>query len=197
MTETISRQVQSVALIIKNNNLKIQDIVDAFIEGNGIIGSERYDFAQKVSDHVLGVGLDRFRKAQTVERAEAIYDVLMGKAKGKKYLPFIFPVVRGIETSAIGSFYAISDIEEAVSFLEDPMLCETIVTLCDSLMSIEGKTAQQIFGAEDAERIKSSVTLFSKAASRYSNRNGVFDSVLNKYFDGKYCEATCYQLLNL
>jgi uncharacterized protein (DUF1810 family) len=194
----LSKQVESVALTIKNRNLSIKDLVDAHIAGNGIMGAGLFELSQTISNHILGEGLERFRKAQRIECAEALYDILSGNAKDKAYISYIFPQIKGRAGSRLQKFYAVEYIEEAMDYLADPELSANLITLCGALMSIEGKTAEQLFGIDGAARVKASMTLFSKAehALQLVEKSVIFDSIIDKYFDGKYCELTNHIVSN-
>ncbi len=49
------------------------------------------------------------------------------------------------------------------------------------MASLEGRSAEQIFGSIDARKLHSSMTLFRRAAPDES----VFRDVLDRYFDGR------------
>ena len=55
---------------------------------------------------------------------------------------------------------------------------------------IEGRTAEQIFGSIDAQKLRSSMTLFLRAAPD----EAVFQQVLDKYFGGAADDATDQRL---
>jgi uncharacterized protein (DUF1810 family) len=54
------------------------------------------------------------------------------------------------------------------------------------LLSVQGRTAQEIFGTPDELKLKSSATLFAMVAPADS----CFEHVLDKYFDGTHDERT-------
>ena len=93
---------------------------------------------------------------------------------------YIFPQIAGLGFSSTSQFYAIQDRAEAESYLAHPILGNRLVEISNVLLEIEEKTANQIFGSPDDVKLKSSMTLFGAL----ENTNPVFQSVLEKYFDG-------------
>ena len=93
---------------------------------------------------------------------------------------YIFPQIAGLGFSSTSQFYAIKDRAEAESYLAHPILGNRLVEISNVLLEIEEKTANQIFGSPDDVKLKSSMTLFGAL----ENTNPVFQSVLEKYFDG-------------
>ena len=67
-----------------------------------------------------------------------------------------------------------------------PILGHRLTEVTLALMAVEGRTAQQIFGAIDAAKLRSSLTLFSSI----SEEGNIYEKALNKYFDGKPCTFT-------
>ena len=59
-------------------------------------------------------------------------------------------------------------------------------------LSIENKTANSILGEPDDVKIQSSMTLFDAIQSE----NDLFDSILEKYFEGNRCLSTLRILKN-
>ncbi len=77
--------------------------------------------------------------------------------------------------------YAIRSVAEAEAYLNDPVLGRRLVECAEALLSVEGRSAQQIFGSPDDMKLKSSVTLFA----HISPPGSVFERVLDKYFRGE------------
>lgn len=76
--------------------------------------------------------------------------------------------------------YAIRDIEEAKAYLKDTILGLRLLNCCQALLSIQGRTASQIFGDPDDLKLRSSMTLFSLV----SETDSTFDEILAKFFGG-------------
>jgi uncharacterized protein (DUF1810 family) len=82
--------------------------------------------------------------------------------------------------------YAISSLAEAEAYLEDPVLGPRLIECTRILTELSGVTAQEIFGATDAMKLRSSMTLFARA----DPTNPLFRRVLDDYFGGVADEAT-------
>jgi uncharacterized protein (DUF1810 family) len=55
-----------------------------------------------------------------------------------------------------------------------------LIEICEALLEIEEKTANQIFGSPDDVKLKSSMTLFGSLDGTHP----VFQRVLDEYFGG-------------
>jgi uncharacterized protein (DUF1810 family) len=96
------------------------------------------------------------------------------------------PQLEGLGRSATAKTYAIRSLAEARAYLRDPVLGARLVECAGILAALRGLGAQQIFGAVDAMKLRSSMTLFARAAP---NEN-LFARVLSDYFDGEPDPAT-------
>ena len=135
--------------------------------------------------------LDRFTQAQdqngTYHRAAA---ELRAGRKVSHWMWFIFPQIEGLGFSAIAREYAISSLDEARAYLAHPVLGQRLIEVATIVAGTEGRTAEQIFGPIDALKLRSSMTLFSKAQPD----EPVFEKILTKYFHGTPDEATLARL---
>ena len=135
--------------------------------------------------------LDRFTRAQdqngTYQRAAA---ELRAGRKVSHWMWFVFPQIEGLGFSAMSREYAISSLDEARAYLAHPVLGPRLTETANIITGTEGRTAEQIFGPVDALKLRSSMTLFSKAQPDVP----VFVEVLNKYFHGTPDEATLARL---
>ena len=86
--------------------------------------------------------------------------------------------------------YAISSLEEARRYLAHPILGPRLEECARILVEQSGSTAHGIFGVTDAMKLRSSMTLFARAAPE----SPVFRDVLDRYFDGRPDEATAARL---
>lgn len=129
--------------------------------------------------------LNRFIVAQ-----EKIYDNVFAELKsGRKrthWMWFIFPQIEGLGNSYNSKFYAIKSIGEAHQYLAHPVLGVRLIECGEAILAIEGKSALEIFGSPDDQKLKSSMTLFECAA----DSNSVFTRVLEKYFNNERDERT-------
>jgi uncharacterized protein (DUF1810 family) len=99
---------------------------------------------------------------------------------------FVFPQIAGLGRSPAARMYAISGLPEAKAYLTHPVLGPRLVECAALVAGLSGRTAEQIFGGIDALKLRSSMTLFLRAAPD----EPVFRQVLDQYFGGKPDPAT-------
>jgi uncharacterized protein (DUF1810 family) len=99
---------------------------------------------------------------------------------------FVFPQLEGLGQSATSRIYAIRSLAEARAYLKDPVLGTRLSQICEILAGLQTLDAEHIFGAVDAKKLRSSMTLFSRAAPDEE----IFRRVLAAYFDGITDAAT-------
>jgi uncharacterized protein (DUF1810 family) len=131
--------------------------------------------------------LDRYLIAQDTDATyERALSELRAARKATHWMWFVFPQLEGLGRSATSQTYAIRSLAEARAYLRDPVLGRRLVECAGILAALRGFGAQQIFGAIDAMKLRSSMTLFARAAPR----ENVFTQVLSDYFDGEPDAAT-------
>ena len=123
--------------------------------------------------------LKRFLDAQEDDFEIALSEIKNG-SKQSHWMWYIFPQIKGLGFSSMANFYAIKTKAEAENYLAHPVLGKRLIEISTALLEIEGKTAHQIFDSPDDIKLKSSMTLFGAL----ENTNPVFQSVLDKYFNG-------------
>jgi uncharacterized protein (DUF1810 family) len=130
--------------------------------------------------------LERFVGAQDGggTYASAVAELRAGRKVGH-WMWFVFPQVAGLGASPTSRRYAISSLEEARRYLAHPILGPRIEE-CAGILAALGGSAQQIFGSTDALKLRSSMTLFARAAPE----NPLFAQILERYFAGRADEAT-------
>ncbi len=129
--------------------------------------------------------LKRFLDAQENDFERALAEIKRGR-KQSHWMWYIFPQIAGLGFSETSRFYAVKTKAEAEIYLAHPVLGARLMKISEALLEIEGKTANQIFGSPDDVKLKSSMTLFGVL----ENTNPVFQSVLDKYFDGAKDQKT-------
>jgi uncharacterized protein (DUF1810 family) len=129
--------------------------------------------------------LNRFIDAQKYIYEQVISELSNGN-KQTHWMWFIFPQINGLGRSSIAELYSIKNKEEAIAYLENPILGKKIRECTEIILNINGKTASQIFGFPDDMKLKSSMTLFAYISDSHS----IFHRVLDKYFDGKEDKKT-------
>ena len=129
--------------------------------------------------------LQRFIDAQSYSYEIALSEIKNGK-KQSHWMWYIFPQLDGLGKSDTSKKYGIKTKEEAVQYLEHPVLGKRLVEITDELLSIKDKSASDIFGGPDDLKLKSCMTLFALIQSEIP----LFKDVLNNYFEGKICWKT-------
>ena len=132
--------------------------------------------------------LQRFVGAQDGAYATALAELRAG-AKQSHWIWFIFPQVVGLGSSAMNARFSIGSLEEAVAYLEHPMLGPRLIESVDAVIALEGRSARQVFGPDDV-KFRSSLTLFHRAAPEERR----FSDALAKYFGGELDIRTLEQL---
>ncbi|HEY5360781.1 MAG TPA: DUF1810 domain-containing protein [Streptosporangiaceae bacterium] len=131
--------------------------------------------------------LERFVTAQdsggTFDQATA--ELRRGR-KASHWMWFVFPQVAGLGQSPTARRFAISSLKEARAYLRHPVLGPRLAEAAGILAETQGRTAQQIFGGLDAQKLRSSMTLFQRAAPDHP----LFGRVIDQYFDGIPDSAT-------
>ncbi len=131
--------------------------------------------------------LQRFVVAQD---AGGTYDQAVAELRGGRktshWMWFIFPQVAGLGFSPTSQKYAITSLPEARAYLEHPVLGPRLTESAALLAGQHGRSAEQIFGGLDAQKLRSSITLFLRAAPG----EPVFRQVLDQYFGGVPDPAT-------
>ena len=131
--------------------------------------------------------LERFVAAQdaggTYDRAVA---ELRAGRKTSHWMWFVFPQIAGLGFSPTSRTYAITSLDEAWAYLAHPVLGPRLTDSAAILADLEGRSAERIFGDVDAQKLRSSMTLFMHAAPG----EAVFRQVLDQYFGGLPDPAT-------
>jgi uncharacterized protein (DUF1810 family) len=124
--------------------------------------------------------LNRFLAAQEDVYDDAVAELRAGR-KRSHWMWFIFPQFAGLGFSATSQHFAIRSAAEARAYLAHPVLGPRIVECAEATLSVDGRTARDIFGSPDDLKLRSSATLFASV----SPEGSVFHRVLEKYFDGQ------------
>ena len=132
--------------------------------------------------------LQRFLDAQD---AGAMYDRALAELRaGRKrthWMWFVFPQLAGLGRSATARRYAISSLAEARAYLAHPTLGARLRACVAALLDLPaGATAHQILGDVDTLKLRSSLTLFARAAPG----DPLFRAALDRYSGGAHDPAT-------
>jgi uncharacterized protein (DUF1810 family) len=133
--------------------------------------------------------LSRFLTAQDGDYDRALAEIRGGR-KRSHWMWYIFPQVDGLGFSAMSQKYAIKSLAEAEAYRNHPVLGPRLVECCEAVLSVEGRTAAEIFGPVDEMKLKSCATLFACVLPDGS----VFHRLLEKCFHGQRDAKTLGQL---
>jgi uncharacterized protein (DUF1810 family) len=129
--------------------------------------------------------LSRFVRAQESDYDQALAEVRGGQ-KRTHWMWYIFPQLDGLGFSATAKRYGIKGREEAEAYLRHPVLGPRLIEIVEAALTVEGRTAHQIFGDPDDMKLKSCATLFAAVSPAWS----VFERLLAKYYRGERDEET-------
>jgi uncharacterized protein (DUF1810 family) len=121
----------------------------------------------------------RFVEIQENTFEQALAEVRDGK-KRNHWMAYIFPMLSELEDSDESEMYGINSKAEAKAYIEHPILGARLREISRALFAFDGKTAEDIFGAHDAKKLISCMTLFAEV----SDDKVIFIEVLRKYNRG-------------
>ena len=124
--------------------------------------------------------LQRFIDVQNPVYKDVCAELRAGR-KQSHWIWFIFPQLKGLGYSMMATTYGISSREEAVAYLEHPILGPRLIECTEIVNATEGRSITAILGSPDDVKFKSSMTLFGLA----NPKNPVFKAALRKYFAGE------------
>ena len=136
--------------------------------------------------------LARFVDAQEDTYDRALRELRAGR-KTSHWMWWVFPQVAGLGTSGTSQAYAIADLVEARAYLHHDVLGPRLLECCRALLDLEDVTAEQVLGSIDAIKLRSSMTLFGRAAEDDDSRR-LFTAVLDHFFGGEEDPATLARL---
>jgi len=133
---------------------------------------------------------DPFNLQRFVDAHESVYgrvcSELRAGRKASHWMWFIFPQIAGLGHSATARRFAISSREEAIAYLEHPVLGPRLQECSRLATHVDGGSAHEMFGSPDDLKFRSSMTLFASVAKD----NQVFMDALNKFYAGELDSAT-------
>ena len=138
----------------------------------------------------MSADLERFVVAQREVYPSVLEELRRGHKTGH-WIWFVFPQIAGLGRSATSQAFAIVSLEAAGAYLAHPVLGARLRECAAIVAALEGRTAVEIFGSLDAMKVRSSMTLFHRAAPDDS----VFADVLDRHFGGIADPATNERLV--
>jgi uncharacterized protein (DUF1810 family) len=130
--------------------------------------------------------LERFVTAQAPVFDRALAELQAGR-KRSHWMWFIFPQLRGLGFSTTARLYGIASLAEARAYLIHPLLGPRLETCMHSVLALQNKSLQEIFGSPDDMKFCSCITLFSLAAD---SSDSPFQIALDRYCGGRQDERT-------
>ena len=140
--------------------------------------------------------LERFVDAQVPIYEQVLQELASGQ-KRSHWMWFIFPQIQGLGSSPTARHFAISGMDEAVAYLNHPVLGVRLRECASLVYAVKGRSVSEIFGYPDDLKFHSSATLFAEATKRKpatDSGNQVFGDLLTRYFNGKPDQATLDRL---
>jgi uncharacterized protein (DUF1810 family) len=131
--------------------------------------------------------LQRFLDAQdaggTYDRALA--ELVAGR-KTSHWIWFVFPQIAGLGQSEMSRRYAIASLAEARAYAEHPLLGQRLRACAEALLEHRDRSPEEILGGIDAVKLRSSMTLFARAAPA----EPLYAKVLDAFYGGAADPAT-------
>jgi uncharacterized protein (DUF1810 family) len=132
-------------------------------------------------------GLERFVRAQDHHDAYqvALAEIAAG-LKRSHWMWFVVPQLAGLGASATSRLYGIATLEEARSYLDHEVLGPRLREVARAVLLHAGEDMSTIFGPLDAMKLRSSMTLFARAAPD----EPLFADVVGRCLGSRYDERT-------
>ena len=130
--------------------------------------------------------LERFVAAQAPVLSTVLAELTAGH-KRSHWMWFIFPQLRGLGHSSMAQFYGIGSLDEARAYLVHPLLGPRLSVCAETVLSVQGRSLDEILGSPDDMKFQSSMTLFSMVAEV---DDSPFRRALDVFCDGRPDERT-------
>ena len=129
--------------------------------------------------------LERFLEAQIFTYEAAMNELSQGKKTGH-WIWYIFPQIEGLGSTDMTKLFSIKSTQEAIAYLEHPLLGKRLVESCEILLSLDATSISEVMGFPDDLKLRSSMTLFEYV----SLPNSIFRKVLIRYFKNELDETS-------
>ena len=120
----------------------------------------------------------------TAQNSGGTYDTALRELRaGRKqshWMWFVFPQLAGLGRSETAQRYAVPGLPAAREYLAHPVLGRRLVECASALLDLPDSDADAVLGTVDAQKLRSSMTLFAAA----DPGEPVFPAVLDRFFDG-------------
>ena len=130
--------------------------------------------------------LERFVAAQAGVWDDVSAELAAG-AKRSHWMWFVFPQLAALGRSQTARHYGIRSLAEAKAYSRHPLLGPRLVQSAAWMLAVPpGRSALQVLGSPDDLKLRSSMTLFERAAPEVAP----FAQVLDRYYGGERDAAT-------
>ena len=137
--------------------------------------------------------LQRFVGPQSEVYADVIRELGEG-GKRTHWMWFVFPQLKGLGRTATAMQFGIESLDEARAYLAHPVLGPRLRECAGLLRDYAGqRPIDEILGAVDALKLRSSMTLFGRASAEAADRE-LFGAVLERYYAGEPDQRTLEML---
>ncbi|MEX1188653.1 MAG: DUF1810 family protein [Bacteroidia bacterium] len=133
--------------------------------------------------------IERFQFAQEQYFEKAYDEINLFSRKLTHWISFIFPQVDYLGRSDMSKFYSLS-FTMTKKYLRSEVLMNNMRKMLSLLMEIEDKSAYEIVGRNDSQKVLSSLTLFHLVSILEFGEDRDFEPVMKKYFGSKFCQFT-------
>ena len=138
-----------------------------------------------VDDDYVEKTLNRFLSAQQ-DDYDIAYKEMQAGQKCTHWMWYVFPQLKGLGKSPIAKHYGIQNIQEAIDYINHPVLGKRLIEISQVLLDIPSNNPTEVMGSPDDLKLRSCMTLFHIAAPD----EDVFKKVLDKYFNGEFDKKT-------
>ena len=105
---------------------------------------------------------------------------------------YVLPQIKGLTRDRVTEYYALNGYEEAVEYLNHPILGLRIKAITSELMKLKSNDPVSVFGMGDSFKLRASMTLFSIIAPDIS----LFENAIDKFCMGIKDRSTILMLNN-
>ena len=131
---------------------------------------------------MTGNDLHHFRSAQDTVLEQVSSELAAGR-KRTHWMWFVFPQLAGLGRFSTAARYAITDLDHARRYLDDPVLGDRLWQNVRLILRHENKTAVDIVGTPDDLKLHSCLTLFGVASSAPADKL-LFDESIRVFYGG-------------
>nr|WP_245909102.1 DUF1810 domain-containing protein [Mycobacterium neglectum] len=140
---------------------------------------------------------DPFDLRRFVDAQDRVYDTVLAELRsGRKrshWIWFVFPQLQSLGRSPTAIRYGIASLAEAKAYLGHEVLGPRLRECARVVAGVRGSSADEIFGWPDNLKVRSSMTLFARAAES-AEVQADFRAVLDRLYDGVEDALTVEQL---